>query len=579
MFKRIKRILQIAGQKKSALITAVLFNILKAFCVGGTYITLLFALNDLISNAFESRKLMIYSGTLATLLILRYVFEYAVNSLQSSAGYEMMCDLRIKETNRLTTLPLGDFQREGVGKLASVFTNDMSFVEMYCISTLSGFVAGLTVVICTSIVMLIADWRLALCAMVGFIPAWFVYRDSRKKFVRYGKHRQTESQNCIGSMLEYLSGMETIRSYQMTNLIFNKMDKDLQRYRDASENYELKVQVPMMWFQLFVRLGMALIFVCGLFFYFAEITSLPVFLFFAIISASYYQPVESMLLDFGTLNLMDISLDHIKELQEKESLPNGDSGTISSCELKAEQVSFTYDNETEYAVEGITSIIPEHSFTALVGSSGSGKTTLLLLLARFWDVKNGTIRIGGTDVRDTPYMELLNHLSVVFQDVYLFSGTVADNIRMGRPNATQEEMIAAAKAACCHDFIMALPEGYNTLVGSGGNTLSGGERQRISIARAILKDAPIILMDEALSSIDSENALEIQKGLDILTKGKTVVMIAHTLSYIRFADQIIVMDNGKIVELGTHDDLLTKEGLYMDMWEKEHTMKRWKLHV
>lgn len=579
MFRRIQRILQIAGQKKSALITAVLFNVLKAFCTGGTYIALLFALTDLISKSFESRSLLIYSGILVSLLVLRYMFEYAVNSLQSSAGYEMMCDLRTKETGRLTTLPLGDFQREETGKLTSVFTNDMSFVEMYCISTLSGFIAGMTVVISTSIVMLIADWRLALCAMVGFVPAWFVYKDSRKKFIRYGEQRQEKSQKCIGSILEYLSGMETIRSYRMTDHIFNKMDKTLRGYRDASENYELKAQIPMMWFQLFVRLGMALIFVCGLLFYFVGMTSLPVFLFFAVISASYYQPVESLLLDFGTLNLMDISLDHIEELHDKEPLPDRQNGTVSSCELVAEQVTFSYAGGTEDAVQGITGIIPEDSFTAIVGQSGSGKTTLLLLLARFWDVKDGAIKIGGTNVRDISYMELLKSISVVFQDVYLFSGTIADNICMGRPNATQEEIITAAKSACCHDFIMAMPKGYDTLIGSGGRTLSGGEKQRISIARAILKDAPIILMDEALSSIDPQNALEIQKGLDTLTKGKTVVMVAHTLSYIRFADQIIVMNDGKIAEVGSHDDLLTKEGLYMDMWEKEHMMKSWKLHV
>lgn len=579
MYKRIRRMLQIAGQKKSALITAVLFNILKAFCAGGTYITLLFALTDLISGSFESRKLLFYSGIFAALLVLKYVFEYAVNSLQSSAGYEMICDLRMKETRRLTTLPLGNFQREGAGKLTSVFTNDMSFVEMYCISTLSGFTAGMTVWICTSAVMLIADFRLALCAMAGFIPAFFVYRDSRKKFARYGKQRQTESQNCIGSMLEYLSGMETIRSYQMTDRIFNKMDEGLRGYKEASADYELKVQVPMMWFQLFVRLGMALIFVCGLLFYFAGMTPLSVFLFFAVISASYYQPAESLLLDFGTLNLIDISLDHIQELHDKKPLPERENKRASSCELRAEQVSFAYEGQAEDTVRDITAAIAEHAFTALVGPSGSGKTTLLLLLARFWDVRKGSVKLGETDVKNIPYTELLKNLSFVFQDVYLFSGTVADNIRMGRPDASREDIVAAAKAACCHDFIRAMPQGYDTLIGSGGSTLSGGEKQRISIARAILKDAPIILMDEALSGLDPENALEIQKGLDRLTKGKTVLMIAHTLSYIRFADQILVMEDGKIAEAGTHDDLLAKEGLYMELWEKEHRMKRWKLHV
>lgn len=579
MIDRIKRILRIAGRKKSALIAAVVFDVLKALCIGGSYVVLLLAMTALISGSFGRRELLIDGGILGALLVLRYAFEYAVNSLQASAGYEMICDLRVKETKRLTKLPLGDFQNEGAGKLTAIFTNDMSYVEMYCISTLSGFIAGLTVVICTSAVMLIADWWLALCAMAGFVPAYFVYRAGRRKLIRDGGKRQAKSQNCIGRMLEYLSGMETIRAYRMTDRVFKEMDQGLRDYKDASAAYELGALPPMMWFQLFVRLGMALIFVCGLLFYFAGLTSLPVFLFFAIISASYYQPVEALLLDFGILNLMDISLDHIRELHDQAPLPEGENEVTESCELTAEAVAFAYDGSEAYALKDIHAVIPERAFTALVGPSGSGKTTLLLLLARFWDVAAGAVKIGGADVRDVFYAGLLKKLSVVFQDVYLFSGTIAENIRMGKPDATREEVVAAAKAACCRDFIAALPAGYDTLVGSGGSTLSGGEKQRISIARAILKDAPIILMDEALASIDPENAFAIQKGLDTLTKGKTVVMIAHTLSYIRFADQIVVMDGGKIAEIGTHDDLLTREGLYMDMWEKEHMMKSWTLHV
>lgn len=428
MIDRIKRILRIAGRKKSALIAAVVFDVLKALCIGGSYVVLLLAMTALISGSFGRRELLIDGGILGALLVLRYVFEYAVNSLQASAGYEMICDLRVKETKRLTKLPLGDFQNEGAGKLTAIFTNDMSYVEMYCISTLSGFIAGLTVVICTSAVMLIADWRLALCAMAGFVPAYFVYRAGRQKLIRDGGKRQAKSQNCIGRMLEYLSGMETIRAYRMTDRVFKEMDQGLRDYKDASAAYELGALPPMMWFQLFVRLGMALIFVCGLLFYFAGLTSLPVFLFFAIISASYYQPVEALLLDFGILNLMDISLDHIRELHDQAPLPEGENEVAESCELTAEAVAFAYDGSGAYALKDIHAVIPERAFTALVGPSGSGKTTLLLLLARFWDVRAGAVKIGGTDVRDVFYAGLLKKLSVVFQDVYLFSGTIAGRI-------------------------------------------------------------------------------------------------------------------------------------------------------
>lgn len=579
MIKRMKHILEIAGPKKVRLMGAVIFNVLKGFCAGGTYITLLFAITCLMNGSFEFTKFLIYCFILAFLFLLRYVFEYAVNGLQSSLGFEMMCELRIKETDRLKYLSLGDFQEKGAGRLTSIFTSDMSFVEMYCISTLSSFIAGISILLCTTMVMMIVNFYLTMCAIVGFIPAYFVYRDSRKKFVCYGRTRQAKSQNCIGSVLEYLNGMETIRSYRITDKIFSKVDRELKEYKEAASNYELKTQLPMMWFQLLVRLGMALIFVCGLLFYFSGMTTLPVFLFFAIISASYYQPVESLLLDFGTLNLMDICLDHIQELHNKEPLSEGENTSPDTFGLSVDQVSFAYSSAGNIALKDVTALFPECSFSAIVGPSGGGKTTLLLLLARFWDVNKGQVKIDEKDVKSMLYADLLRNISFVFQDVYLFSGTIEDNIRMGRTDASREEIVSAAKAACCHDFIMVKPEGYATLIGSGGSSLSGGEKQRISIARAILKNAPIILMDEALSSIDAENALAIQKGLDVLTKGKTVVMIAHTLSSIRFVDQIIVMKDGCIVDRGYHDELLKREGVYKELWNKEHGMKRWKLHV
>ena len=240
-------------------------------------------------------------------------------------------------------------------------------------------------------------------------------------------------------------------------------------------------------------------------------------------------------------------------------------------------VSFAAPNVAVLYAARVAAALVSGTLTAVVGHSGSGKTTLLMLLARFWDVQGGAVSLGGIDVRDIPQKDLMAEFSVVFQDVYLFAGTIRENIRMGRPDASPEAIIEAAKAAGCHDFIMALPEGYDTLVGEGGCTLSGGERQRVSIARAILKDASVVLLDEAFSSVDPENAWAIQQGLSVLTRRKTVIMVAHTLNHIRHADQILVMDAGKPVERGTHDALLAKGGLYRQLWERESSVKSWKL--
>lgn len=577
MIEMIRRIFVLAGDRRKTLLTAVVLNILQNCCTGGMYLFVMAAIVSLVDGTFGMDTLLQCSLCMAGLLVLRYALEYQVTRLQAAAGYEIMRDVRIRESGRLVKLPLGAFQAERLGGLTSIFTNDMSFVEMRCMATAANFIAGMTSVACLSIIMLFMDFRLAIIAMVGFVPAWFVYNSTKRAFKTAGEKRQEMEQGLIGAVLEYVSGMETIRSYRMGEHVFKEISGHLERYRDAAAAYELKAMRPMVLYQLFIRIGMGLIFLCGLIFYLNGLISLSVFLFFAIISGTYYQPVEALLGEFGILNIISLSLDHIESLH---SLPvMADEGRSKPGEggPGMELAAFAYKDGQAPAVDGVTAEFRPGTLTAVVGHSGSGKTTLLMLLARFWDVQGGAVSLGGIDVRDIPQKDLMAAFSVVFQDVYLFAGTIRENIRMGRPDASPEAIIEAAKAAGCHDFIMALPEGYDTLVGEGGCTLSGGERQRVSIARAILKDASVVLLDEAFSSVDPENAWAIQQGLSVLTRRKTVIMVAHTLNHIRHADQILVMDAGKPVERGTHDALLAKGGLYRQLWERESAVKSWKL--
>ena len=569
MIEMIRRIFELAGPQRGRLLAAALLNIVQNCCTGGICLTVLFAMVRLLEGRFVTETLIHCTLGMAALLVVRYVLEYVSTSMQSSLGYEIMRDVRIRESRRLAELPLGVFQAEEAGALSSVFTNDMAFVEMRCMAAAANFIAGMTSVIFLSLVMLIMDVRLAFIAMAGFVPAWFVYNATKRAFHAAGVKRQSMERDLIGAILEYVSGMETIRSYRMSGHVFGRINDRLADYRDAAAAYELKALPPMMLYQLFVRMGMGLIFLCGLVFYLNDMVSLPVFLFFAVISGTYYQPVEALLGEFGLLNIMTLSLDHIDALHDRSVMPDNGAVRPRHAVPRAEHVEFCHAS---------ADFLPG-TLNAVVGRSGSGKTTLLMLLARFWDVKKGRVCLGEADVRDVPFSHLMSSVTMVFQDVYLFSGSVADNIRMGRAEATSEDVVRAARAAGCHDFIVNLPQGYATPVGEGGCNLSGGERQRIAIARAILKDAPVLLLDEAFSSVDPEHAWAIQQGLSALTRKRTVIMIAHTLNHIRHAERILVMDRGRIVERGRHDELLALNGMYRRMWERECSVKSWKLEV
>jgi ATP-binding cassette subfamily B protein len=310
-------------------------------------------------------------------------------------------------------------------------------------------------------------------------------------------------------------------------------------------------------------------------FLFAGTLPLPVYIMFLILGVRVYEPLMQAFVFLAELNYYKISVDRIEDLRKTPELAGAQPDLQPpSYDVAFEDVSFHYlDTDV---LKHIDLTIPERALVAFVGPSGSGKTTMTRLIARFWDVTDGSIKLGGYDLREYDPATVLASVSMVFQDVYLFNDTVINNIRVGKTEATEEEIIAAAKAARCHEFITKLPEGYETMVGEGGSTLSGGEKQRISIARAMLKDAPIVLLDEATASLDPENELYIQQAIDGLVKNKTVVVIAHRLNTVVHADKIVVLDEGQIVKQGTHDELMRAEGLYRRMWDEQQKVREWK---
>lgn len=577
MIHIIKEIYTLSGEKKKDLVISSLFQFLQAVCEGGTYAVLMWILTSLLYSTYSLKILLMQCTTLTCIMILRYIFELSSNKLQQTCGYEIMGLLRLQEAEKLRTLPMGSFTGENIGKMTSIFTNNISFVEMYCMAPITRFVAAFFTTFVTSFIMLVVNVPMALVSMMGFLPAFLVYKNAQKKLEKTAQARMQSQNKLVGAVLSYLSGMEVIKAFHLTEGKNEDLMRKLSNNRDISRQYELSALTPLTIYQLLIRLGMGSIYLFGIYFLIQGYIGIPVYLFFAIISMKYYQPIETVFKDYAVVNLIKSGLSQIEQLHGEEPFYTLSKKTIENTSISFEQVDFSYDKNQTLALKNCNFNIKPNSFNALVGASGSGKSTALYLIARFWDVHSGAVNISKNNIKDISYSDVLKNISMVFQDVYLFSGTVAENISMGKESATLEEIQLAAKAACCHEFIMSLPQGYDSWISEGGNTLSGGEKQRISIARAILKDAPIVLLDEALSSIDSQNAMEIQRAIDAMTSNKTVIMIAHTLAYIQTADNILVMNEGEIVAHGKHEKLLEESPHYQSMWNNEKISKSWSI--
>ncbi|MEM9487118.1 MAG: ABC transporter ATP-binding protein, partial [Cyanobacteria bacterium P01_F01_bin.116] len=371
-------------------------------------------------------------------------------------------------------------------------------------------------------------------------------------------------------------GISVIRAFNLSGDRLQQFRQGLREFRDASLNTVTQMTPALIIFSSVLELGFALLLVVGATLFVQGSLTGANFLFFMVLGLAFYIPLMSMADMMEFYRIMQNSVRNLQEFLQSDLLSVTSSlQKPADTTIRFENVSFSYDRET--VLENVSLTIPPRSMTALVGPSGSGKTTITNLIARFWDVAQGTVSLGGVDVRQLPTDTLLSQLTMVFQDVYLFNDTIFENIRFGNPDATEAEVMAAAQAAQCHSFISQLPNGYQTMVGEGGSTLSGGEKQRISIARAILKDAPIVLLDEATASIDPENERLIQQAIHALSAEKTLIVIAHRLTTIAAADQILVLDQGHIVERGTHETLVEQGGLYQRLWDVRVRSHGWKI--
>ena len=484
---------------------------------------------------------------------------------------------KLRAGDKLRALPMGYFATHDAGELSTLLMRNYEEIENLSSSIAANGTVILIRLLIALIILGIFDVRMML-AMFIVIPLAAPFAViSYKRVAHTSADLIAIQQKTAANVIEYAGGITTLQAYHRAGSAFAGLKESFAKLRDDSKRQEKAGGAISMYGRAILFLGISIVMGFGA--YLLSIGEISPFFYIMCLLAALqvYEPIMQLfvfIISMARINQCVEKLSVLKE--EKELAVSEPSKTSDRNDISFRNVHFAYDGKEE-VIRGISFSILEHSLTALVGSSGSGKTTIARLLARFWDIQSGEICIGGVPITSMTQEHLLSKISMVFQDVYLFRDTIEENIRIGKPDATHEEIIAAAKAAACHDFIMSLPDGYATMIGEGGSTLSGGEKQRISIARAILSDAPIVFLDEATASLDPENELLIQKAIDELVKNKTVLVIAHRLRSVMTADQIIVLDQGEIIEQGTHAQLVQKNGKYASLWKDQQTAGSWKL--
>ena len=577
MINFMRQLLQWVPELKGKFFLAALFKVFEAIFMGAPYAFIFLTLNGLLAESLSVKKVALYTCGMAVCFLFQGIFSYFfVRTVWPTANY-MVKKLRIMIGEHLRKLSMGYFSEKTTGSLHTLVVDEMLAIQMAIYQAFPDFIVAFTFVILAPVILLFIDWRLALVTVVVFPVAVPFYLWSKILFTKDLSKRSDSLAELNSEVIEYVQGIEVLKAFKQRGKQFEKFNRILQEFRDINIRVILKGGVPIKIAWIVLDMGLCLILLFATFFLFNDTISLTVFLIFLIMGLRIYEPVKGLFLAVAFLKLAEPAVYKIKELLDTDPLSQPENGQAAkSFDVQFSNVSFSY--EKQQVLEDVSFTIPEKTITALVGPSGSGKTTITRLIARFWDVDSGEVRMGGQNTKDMGIDALLSQVSMVFQDVYLFNDTIYQNIAYGAKTTTIEQVIEAAKTAQCHDFITSLPNGYDTMVGEGGATLSGGEKQRISIARAILKDAPIILLDEATASVDPENEKLIQDAINALVKSKTLIIIAHRLSTITSADQIIVLNSeGKVEEVGKHEKLLKAGGLYSRLWESRQQARGWKV--
>ncbi len=530
------------------------------------YMMFYFTIVDLITETFTLNKIIVYTVIMIVANTVRYLFNRVGYTGIQSQGARIIQDLRLRMGDHLRNLNLGYFNKHNIGNVINIITNDLQdFEHVLTHSTSELIKLGILSVYLLLVTFAISPILGILQILIAAAGAIFIVLGMKKSSKIALKKKHTMD-NVVSRMVEYISGMELFKSYNLAGEKFKRLKDSFNDLKKESINTEIALAPYILIFQLTVDISFALLLLASTQFFISGSINKIMFFSYIIIGLSLSNILKAFSGQYVFFQYMKLATDKlINVYNEKEISYEFEVMPFKNYDIKFENVSFSYEKDKP-VLKNISFEAKQGTSTALVGSSGSGKTTVTNLIARFWDCQSGIISIDGTDITKIYPEELLTNISMIFQDVYLVNDTIENNIKLGKPDATHEEVVKAAKDASCHEFITELENSYDTVVGEGGSTLSGGEKQRISIARALLKDTPIILLDEATASLDADNEHEIRKSLDKLIKNKTVITIAHKLNTIKNYDQIIVMSDGIIEEKGTHEELMKNRKRYYEMY-------------
>ncbi|HHW7840563.1 TPA: ABC transporter ATP-binding protein [Staphylococcus aureus] len=577
MFRITFKILNWVSPYKTRMILGFTMSFLNAIFIALPIFLASQIFNNVVSHKSIYGKDIFNVVIIMIILVLgRFITAYLKSKNQESIAYEMSANERLNIGNKLKNVPLGYFNTHHSNELTTIVTTDLTFLENFAMKMVDIVINGYILISVLILSLLVVSWQVALLACIGVLLSFLAIQLLENKSKKNAPTYHYAQNQLIEKVVEVIRGIQVIKSFSKENASLRSFNRAVNESKRVNTKIEMQYIPFNLLHLLSLKVTSILIVLVACLLFIHNSIDLPTFIMISIFSFVIFDSVENINSAAHVLEIIDMTLEDIEKIKSAPELDKqGIDLTIENDDIAFENVNFSYDDKQ--VIKNVSFDIAANTSTAIVGPSGSGKSTLCHLLLRFYDVNDGFIRIGGIDIKDLKLSTLMSQISAVFQKVYLFNDTIENNILFGNPDATEEEVIRAAKQACCHDFIMKLPDGYKTVLHEKGNNLSGGERQRISIARAILKDAPIIILDEATASIDPENEHLIQHAIDELSKGKTVITIAHKLETIKNADQIIVLCDGEIIQRGSHDELIQKPGMYQDFITIKSKSAGWKL--
>ena len=557
---------------------SIYLGVIKSFIIALRIPAIGLVVMGLIEKNLSMQTFWLALGIMLVSTVLNVWITLKITMLQTEAGYHTCAQKRIEIAEHMRYLPMGYFNQNSLGKITSVTTNTLEGLSDVATRVVMMTVQGFLTTGLITILVFLYDWRVGLVLLVGLVLFLLPNTLMRWQVGKVSDDKYQADMDLVAVVLEYSQGIAEVKNYNLVNRSAKKLSKAIEGKSRLDTKMTL-VTSPYIALQgMVTKLTGLFMGLFSIYFYLNGSMELLVTIMMIVSGFMIYENLDGVGSFSSLLRIVDLSVDMVNQVLAIQPMDiSGQDIEPKSSRIELRDVSFSYGNKK--IIDRVSLTIPEKTTTALVGPSGSGKTTLCNLIARFWDVDQGSISLDGHDVRDYSYDSLIRNFSFVFQSVYLFEDTIANNIRFGKPEASQEEVIEAAKKASCHDFILSLPDGYDTKIGEGGASLSGGERQRISIARAIIKDAPIIILDEATANVDPENEEALMQAIQALTRDKTIIMIAHRLKTVEHADQILVLDQGRIVEQGKHQDLLAKQGIYSKFIQERKTATSWRINT